>query len=70
MNLPIIVNLVNFCMFVVRSAEILVKLVVEVYETTVSVTALQNNEMPIGVDHRWCQTSIFALGNCKIMKCR
>jgi hypothetical protein len=51
MNLPIVVNLVNFCVFVVRSAEILVRLVVELYQTTVSVTALKNNEMPIGVDH-------------------
>jgi hypothetical protein len=51
MTLPIIVNLVDFCLLVVRSAEILVKLIVELYQTTVSVTALQNNEMPIGVDH-------------------
>jgi hypothetical protein len=52
MTLPIVTNLVNFCLLMVRLAKILVKSIVELCKTTVSVTALQNNEMPIGVDHR------------------
>jgi hypothetical protein len=51
MILPIVTNLANFCLLAVRAAKILVKSVVELCQTTVSVTALQNNEMPIGVDH-------------------
>lgn len=51
MTLTIVVSLVNFCLLVVRSAEMLVKLTVELYQTIVLVTVLQNNEMPIGVDH-------------------
>jgi hypothetical protein len=57
MTRPIILNLVNFYQFVVRSTEILVKLVVGPYEAIVSVSALQNNEMPIGVDHIVCQSA-------------
>jgi hypothetical protein len=70
MILPIITNLVNFCLLVVRSAEMLVKLAVELYQTTVSVTALQNNEMPIGVDHESGGTAVLEVISCKIMKCR
>jgi hypothetical protein len=51
MTLPIAVNLVNFCLLLIRSAEMLVRLAMKLYQTIVSVTALQNNEMPIGVDH-------------------
>jgi hypothetical protein len=52
MTLPIVINSENFCLLVVRSAEMLVKLAVGLYQTIVSVTALLNNEMPIGVDHK------------------